>query len=110
MKFYKAKIIKSGTVLNSKLDETWFAVKGRGLTKPSAREFRDYLNACTEEFMKPVKEDAANESATTGGTEKGPRETSEDAGPRERTSWEKQTQEDDFNGRTIKKTRFHRDA
>ena len=89
MKFYKAKILKSGTVLNSKLDETWFAVKGRGLTKPSAREFRDYLNACTDEFLKPVKDNAADESATTGGTEKGPRETSENARPRERTAWEK---------------------
>ena len=87
-KFFKAKVIKTGTSLTSKLNETWFAVKGRGLDKKDVKEFRDYLNECATEFLVPDKEDAPNQSATPSNPEEGPREVSETKKERRRAPWE----------------------
>ena len=77
-KFFRARVIKTGTSLTNKLNETWFAVKGRGLEKKEIKEFRDYLNECATEFLTEDKEavdNAADESPTPSNPEEGSRET-----------------------------------
>ena len=89
-KFFRAKVVKTGTSLTNKLNETWFAVKGRGLKKTEIKEFRTYLNECANEFLTPDKEedDATDSCAKTGNSEEGPREISEAPRQRERAPWD----------------------
>ena len=87
-KFFKAKVVKTGTSLTNKLNETWFAVKGRGLDKKEIKEFRTYLNECATEFLTPDKEDAADESATVSNPKKREREVEEAKSERRRAPWE----------------------
>ena len=87
-KFFRARVIKTGTSLTNKLNETWFAVKGRGLEKKEIKEFRDYLNECATEFLTEDK-DAADESPTPINPEEGPREASDVKKERRRAPWEK---------------------
>ena len=77
-KFFRARVIKTGTSLTNKLNETWFAVKGRGLEKKEIKEFRDYLNECATEFLTEDKEavdNATNQSPTPCDSQEGTRET-----------------------------------
>ena len=88
-RFYKARVIKNGTALNSKLNETWFALKSKNLGKLEVKEFRAYLNECAECFLNPVKvEDATNPSAETSDTCKRPTEASPVKESRERPTWQ----------------------
>ena len=88
-RFYKARVVKDGTALNSKLNETWFALKGKNLGKVDVKEFRTYLNECATHFLAPGKEeDAPNESTKVSNTS----ERSTEAGPvkesRKRPAWQ----------------------
>jgi len=77
-KFFRARVIKTGTSLTNKLNETWFAVKGRGLEKKEIKEFRDYLNECATEFLTEDKEavdNATDPCAKVGDSQEGTRET-----------------------------------
>ena len=110
-KFFKAKVIKTGTTLTSKPNATWFAVKGRGLGKQEIREFREYLNECAAEFLTEDKEEDAPDTSTAPvDIKEGKRKTSEVARERKRPTWEEQTQENGNDGREIKKTWVQSDA
>ena len=90
VKFNKAKVVKSGTSLTSKTNETWFAVKARGLDKKEVREFREYLNECATEFLVPDKEedDATVKSSAPVNSEERPRETREAPEVRKSAPWD----------------------
>ena len=89
VKFNKAKVVKSGTSLTSKTNETWFAVKARGLDKKEVREFREYLNECATEFLVPDKEEhAPNPSSAPVNSEERPRETREAPEVRKSAPWD----------------------
>lgn len=111
-KFFKAKILKSGTTLTNKPIATWFAIKGRGLAKQEIREFREYLNECAAEFLTEAKEeeDAPDTSSAPVDLKEGKRKTSEVASERKRPTWEEQTQENGNNGTEVKKAWVQSDA
>ena len=91
-KFFKAKILKSGTTLTNKPIATWFAIKGRGLAKQEIRDFREYLNECASEFLTEAKEDAPDTSSAPVDIKEGKGKASEVARERERPPWEEQAQ------------------
>jgi len=111
-KFFKAKILKSGTTLTNKPIATWFAIKGRGLAKQEIRDFREYLNECAAEFLTEAKEeeDAPDTSSAPVDLKEGKRKASEVASERKRPTWEEQTQENCHNGRELKKAWVQSDA
>ena len=109
-KFFKAKVVKTGTILTNKPNATWFAVKGRGLGKLEIREFREYLNECAAEFLTEAKEDAPDTSSAPVDLKEGKGKTSEVARERKRPTWEEQTQENGNNGREVKKAWVQSDA
>ena len=84
-KFNKPCIVKSGTVLQTKDNETWFAIKARGINKKDSKEFKTYLRECCVEFLRPDKgvNNAPNTSPETSSVEKGKGEIEKTESPRE---------------------------
>ena len=82
IKFNKSRRVKTGSVLTSKDSEVWFAIKARGMKNYDIKQFREYLNACAVEFLRPNKvvEDATNEGPETRSVKNGTSEIEKIAG------------------------------
>ena len=72
-KFNKPCVLKNGSVLQAKWNETWFAIKGRGMKKADIKEFKIYLRDCCVEFLRTDKEveNATDPSTKTCSVEEG---------------------------------------